>query len=78
MGIYKITVSKSLGAWGVVSNRENAKRRREWIERRSSRSCGRATVRHREMETSQMETSLIRASVSLRKIETDLLGSWWP
>ena len=31
------------------------------------------TVLHREMET-----ILIRALFSLKKIETDLLGSWWP
>ena len=30
------------------------------------------------METGEMETILMRASVSLRKMETDLLGSWWP
>ena len=36
------------------------------------------TVRRGEIETGQIETSLMRASVSLKKIETDLLGSWWP
>jgi len=36
------------------------------------------TVRHREMGTGQMGTILIRASVPLRKMGTDLLGSWWP
>ena len=29
-------------------------------------------------ETELMETVLIRASISLSKIEADLLGSWWP
>ena len=38
--------------------------------------CG--TVRLREMGTGQMGTILIRASVPLRKMGTDLLGSWWP
>ena len=36
------------------------------------------TVRNRKIETGEIETILIRASVSLKKIETDLLGSWWP
>ena len=36
------------------------------------------TVRHRGMGTGQMGTILIRASVPLRKMGTDLLGSWWP
>ena len=36
------------------------------------------TVHHREMETGQMETILRFASVSPRKMETLLLGSWWP
>ena len=36
------------------------------------------TVRRGEIETGEIETFLIRASVSLKKIETDLLGSWWP
>ena len=36
------------------------------------------TVLHRGMETPLMETILRFASVSLRKMETDLLGSWWP
>ena len=38
----------------------------------------RSTVRHGGMETPLMETILRFASVSLKKIETDLLGSWWP
>ena len=36
------------------------------------------TVRLREMETGPMETILEFASVSPRKMETLLLGSWWP
>ena len=36
------------------------------------------TVRHRGMETELMETILRFASVSPRKMETLLLGSWWP
>ena len=36
------------------------------------------TVRFRGIETGQIETILIRASVSPRKIETLLLGPWWP
>ena len=39
---------------------------------------GSGTVRNRSLETGEIETFLIRASVSLKKIETDLLGSWWP
>jgi len=43
------------------------------------RPCSiRVTVRHRGMETPLMETILTFASVSLRKMETLLLGSWWP
>jgi len=38
----------------------------------------RLTVRHREMGTGQMGTILRFASVPLRKMGTDLLGSWWP
>jgi hypothetical protein len=37
-----------------------------------------STVRNRRIETGQIETILTFASVSLKKIETDLLGSWWP
>ena len=37
-----------------------------------------STVRHRGMGTSQMGTILRFASVPLRKMGTDLLGSWWP
>ena len=36
------------------------------------------TVRNRKIETGGIETILTFASVSLKKIETDLLGSWWP
>ena len=36
------------------------------------------TVRLREMGTVQMGTILTFASVPLRKMGTDLLGSWWP
>jgi hypothetical protein len=36
------------------------------------------TVRLRGMETALMEPILTFASVSLKKVETDLLGSWWP
>jgi hypothetical protein len=36
------------------------------------------TVAHPGMETELMETIWRFASVSLKKIETDLLGSWWP
>ena len=36
-----------------------------------------ATVRHREMGTGEMGTILRFASVPLRKMGTDLLGSWW-
>ena len=36
------------------------------------------TVRHRGMETRLMETILEFASVPPRKMETLLLGSWWP
>jgi len=36
------------------------------------------TVRHRGMGTGQMGTILTFASVPLRKMGTDLLGSWWP
>ena len=36
------------------------------------------TVRHREIGTAQIGTILIRASGVPRKIETLLLGSWWP
>ena len=37
-----------------------------------------STVLHRGMETLLMETILTFASVSPRKMETLLLGSWWP
>ena len=37
-----------------------------------------ATVRHRGMGTLLMGTILRFASVPLRKMGTDLLGSWWP
>ena len=36
------------------------------------------TVRHRGMGTLLMGTILKFASVPLRKMGTDLLGSWWP
>ena len=36
------------------------------------------TVRHRGMGTLLMGTILRFASVPLRKMGTDLLGSWWP
>ena len=38
----------------------------------------RTTVLYREMGTGQMGTILRFASVPLRKMGTDLLGSWWP
>ena len=37
-----------------------------------------STVRHRGMGTPLMGTILTFASVPLRKMGTDLLGSWWP
>ena len=37
-----------------------------------------STVRHRGMGTLLMGTILRFASVPLRKMGTDLLGSWWP
>ena len=42
------------------------------------RELAQGTVRHRGMETRLMETILTFASVSPRKMETLLLGSWWP
>jgi hypothetical protein len=40
--------------------------------------CDLATVLHRGMGTGVMGTILEFASVPLRKMGTDLLGSWWP
>ena len=41
-------------------------------------SVRRYTVGNREMGTGQIGTILEFASVPLKKIGTDLLGSWWP